>query len=59
MYLVVDNLTDEQYLDLREILELKHCKKFSMEDVKEIADNLIDFYLHLAYLQKKYSAAGS
>jgi len=44
----VINITEAQYQKLKVILEEEHGKKFTIEDVREIADNLVELYLLLA-----------
>lgn len=47
---VVINIPEVEYQKLKVILEEEHDKEFSIEDVREIADNLIELYLHIASL---------
>ena len=40
-------IPEEKYWELKKILEEEHDQEFDIEDVKEIADNLIELYLLL------------
>lgn len=41
-------IPEEKYWELKAILEEEHGKDFNIEDVREIADNLIELYMLLA-----------
>lgn len=44
------HISEEMYQKLKVILEEEHGKPFDIEDVREIADNLVEFYLLLTSL---------
>jgi hypothetical protein len=46
-------ISEEMYLRLKVILEVEHSKPFDIEDVREIADSLVDLYLLLEHLEVK------
>ncbi|MEK7499801.1 MAG: hypothetical protein AAB649_04310 [Patescibacteria group bacterium] len=46
-------IPEEKYLELKAILENEHGKDFDMEDVIEIADDLVELYLLLYFSQKR------
>ncbi len=37
-------IPEEKYRELKAILEAEHGKEFDIEDVREIADNLVELY---------------
>lgn len=39
------NIPEAEYLKLKAILEEEHGKEFSVEDVREIADSLVELYI--------------
>lgn len=43
----VINITETQYQKLKVILEEEQGKEIPMEDVREIADNMVELYLLL------------
>ena len=46
-------IPEHMYQKLKVILEKEHGKEFPIEDVREIADNLVELYLLLSYLGEK------
>ncbi len=50
---VVIQITETQYQELKFILEQEQGKEFTIEDAREIADNLVELYILLSYLDSK------
>lgn len=44
MELVMAETSDKAYKELRLILEEQYSQSFTLEEVKEIGDGLVDFY---------------
>jgi len=47
---MANNVSDEMYEHLREILEKQNGKTYTFEEAKEIGDELIDFFALLIQL---------
>lgn len=52
-------IPEEKYRELKAILDQQHGKEFTIEDVKEIANELVDLYFLLEYLEYKEHSTGS
>lgn len=44
---MANNISDEMYEHLREILEKKNKRTYTFDEAREIGDGLIDFYILL------------
>lgn len=46
-------ISEESYLELKQILEEKDLRSYSMEEVREIGNGLIEFYSLLSELNEE------
>jgi hypothetical protein len=46
-------ISDETYEQLRHILEKQNSKAYSLEEVKQIGDGLLDFFTFLIHIDEK------
>lgn len=53
------NISDEKYEELRLILEKQNGRAYTLEEAKEIGNELVDFFILLSRLDDKEAESSS